>query len=1274
MKKAFSFFTALMLVVSALIPYPVLPAAQASATVSSSLPLNENLADWILDKGNNKIYAITSSGNLHFISLDTFSIEHSLFIGANPTDLELDQGKLYVSFGDTYNIKIVDLSTKNIISEFSVTNSPYKIAVDDSKIFYVEEDQHSSVYAYVYGEGTEEEITVQGDHSTSYYEPEIFIDKRNDILYIGESATSGAQIDAISTIDYSVKSKSNYDDGYGFSYPERKLIMDNGEIFYAGKRLDANNLEIIKGTYTDDDYLKETAIEVVGNYVFTTNDIFERMTFKKRAELPFETDFILATGLDDVYMFNPDDQTIYKYSFELPSVNQSTSTANNSLLLNDKLVDWELDEASNKLYAIAKDSNTLYYIDAETLAIEHQKFVGSLPTDIDLVNNQLYIANSGATTITIESTAYQPTVTDDIYNEPVDYLITGQNPYSIETDGNSLFYAVEDQHAKVFHIDLATQSEQQVVNDYNNLDEYYEPYLLLNPFDNTLYIGESSISGGDIYKIDASTFEVLDFSTYGFFNPARKVILSGNDIFYAKHQINKDDLTSLLNVYNETILHVDNNYVYTTSAVYDRSTAAKVADFPCPVKLVTSDSQGRIFVHPENSQSIYRFDSIESLQLKAPTNFTAEFNDNEDFVLNWDSTTPGYQKVEYKTSSMYSFETLKDLLGESQYIVPESQFKQWYGETVTFRVTSSICDQVSEAATVSYTFELVPPEGLQLITNDQNEYLLSWTPVPHMDGYNLYYLGYYDIIPNTLAQNVTDNTLNVTDYVYGEWQGENITFGISSVVYDKQSTINYDFSVTFDVYNEPSQDNNDSNDSNNEDNNDSNTNDSNNNSNNNSNNDTPSQNNDDDSDENNEDTNGDSSEEESDDQSALEKIIEKIIEDIDGSTTAEIDVDVFDKTLFVKRTTTLPKEVYEFERENETDYVDFSISKSFIDEALKQEGDEKYLLIRSNRGYYELPLELSDFSDISEDAKIEVSINKTTIETQERLQETIEQHDDLKLISTPLDYKVRIIEEDTVTTIETFGSKFVERSIYLGNDVNPENTVVITYVEDLGMIMPVLTRVEVDEEGNVYAIFNRNGNSTYAAVQTTSKTFKDIQNHWTKEFVEDLAEDLIIMGKNDATFGPNEQVTRAQYTVLLTRTLGLTPSKNIEIPFADVSEGDWYYHHVQAAMQANLLDGFEGEKFNPNKGLTREEMIEMTVRALEFVNGEIKADIKILNSFNDTDTISEDAKLFVAKAVKAGIIRGTSQNYILPERIAKRGESAVVLKKLIDSFYFNQNQ
>ncbi|HAG09325.1 MAG TPA: hypothetical protein DCK87_07195, partial [Desulfotomaculum sp.] len=107
-------------------------------------------------------------------------------------------------------------------------------------------------------------------------------------------------------------------------------------------------------------------------------------------------------------------------------------------------------------------------------------------------------------------------------------------------------------------------------------------------------------------------------------------------------------------------------------------------------------------------------------------------------------------------------------------------------------------------------------------------------------------------------------------------------------------------------------------------------------------------------------------------------------------------------------------------------------------------------------------------------------------------------------------------------------------------------------------------------------------------------SFKDLpDDHWAKEIIEFMAAKGILQGYPDGTCRPAKMVNRAEFTALLTRTLGLKEINGGTTIFSDVKPNDWYYQTVATACYYGLVKGYLVENkqtFNPHKPVTREEI------------------------------------------------------------------------------------
>ncbi|WP_339278894.1 asparaginase domain-containing protein [Paenibacillus sp. FSL W8-1187] len=108
----------------------------------------------------------------------------------------------------------------------------------------------------------------------------------------------------------------------------------------------------------------------------------------------------------------------------------------------------------------------------------------------------------------------------------------------------------------------------------------------------------------------------------------------------------------------------------------------------------------------------------------------------------------------------------------------------------------------------------------------------------------------------------------------------------------------------------------------------------------------------------------------------------------------------------------------------------------------------------------------------------------------------------------------------------------------------------------------------------------------------------DLTGHWAEEPVKRAASYGIAAGYPDGTFGPDKPVTRAEFAVMLMNALNVQPAVEGE-PFADAASiGEWAQTAVAQAKQLGIVKGYADGSFKPNALVTRAEMAAMVGAAL----------------------------------------------------------------------------
>lgn len=180
---------------------------------------------------------------------------------------------------------------------------------------------------------------------------------------------------------------------------------------------------------------------------------------------------------------------------------------------------------------------------------------------------------------------------------------------------------------------------------------------------------------------------------------------------------------------------------------------------------------------------------------------------------------------------------------------------------------------------------------------------------------------------------------------------------------------------------------------------------------------------------------------------------------------------------------------------------------------------------------------------------------------------------------------------------------------------------------------------------------------------TDTPAFTDIDNHWAEDNIETAAEKGLVTGYPDGTFGPDNDITRAEFLALTCRAIELD-GVDYNGEFADVPMDAWYADILAAALEAGIIS--EAENFRPDDNITREEMCKILTIALKlFMDmSEVPGDYAI--DYADNANISDWATEYVTFVSYYKIMNGMENGDFAPLNNATRGEAATVLVRSLN--------
>ncbi|GMQ94871.1 MAG: hypothetical protein BMS9Abin12_2386 [Acidimicrobiia bacterium] len=116
------------------------------------------------------------------------------------------------------------------------------------------------------------------------------------------------------------------------------------------------------------------------------------------------------------------------------------------------------------------------------------------------------------------------------------------------------------------------------------------------------------------------------------------------------------------------------------------------------------------------------------------------------------------------------------------------------------------------------------------------------------------------------------------------------------------------------------------------------------------------------------------------------------------------------------------------------------------------------------------------------------------------------------------------------------------------------------------------------------------------AATHTGEAFSDITSGWFVPAVDFVAQQSIAQGYDDCTFGPNDEVSRAEMVTLLSRATGLDPVSSPAGIFTDVPKTSVFAPYIEAAAGAGWVTGYPDGSFDPGASITRAEVAALSSR------------------------------------------------------------------------------
>lgn len=177
--------------------------------------------------------------------------------------------------------------------------------------------------------------------------------------------------------------------------------------------------------------------------------------------------------------------------------------------------------------------------------------------------------------------------------------------------------------------------------------------------------------------------------------------------------------------------------------------------------------------------------------------------------------------------------------------------------------------------------------------------------------------------------------------------------------------------------------------------------------------------------------------------------------------------------------------------------------------------------------------------------------------------------------------------------------------------------------------------------------------------------FTDVsENDWFFNDVKFVYQNGLMNGTSATTFSPEGTTSRGMIVTILWRMAG-SPDMEDKIwgyPFADVDATAYYGTAVYWARLNGIAGGYDDATFGPNDPITREQMAAILYRYAQYKGYDVSAKAD-LNKFTDADEISNYALEALQWANAEGLINGKGDGVLDPKGQATRAEAAAILTR-----------
>ena len=170
----------------------------------------------------------------------------------------------------------------------------------------------------------------------------------------------------------------------------------------------------------------------------------------------------------------------------------------------------------------------------------------------------------------------------------------------------------------------------------------------------------------------------------------------------------------------------------------------------------------------------------------------------------------------------------------------------------------------------------------------------------------------------------------------------------------------------------------------------------------------------------------------------------------------------------------------------------------------------------------------------------------------------------------------------------------------------------------------------------------------------------DLGGHWAEEYAKNALKNGIMSLDGENKFNPDKYVTRAEMITYIFKAQGYTETA-YRNEFADVNTNEPYAKMLQTMVDKGIIS--KDVNFRPNDNISRQELAKVLCIILGLSK---EADI---NVYQDKELIGEWARGYVGAVVNSKLMTGVSQTLFSPRTNITNGQIAKIITMILEKSY-----